>query len=76
MRPRIFILLILVLLVVVVAAGAVFLISTGGGPLADLLGTSDSQPGWKAADQRRQRSQRPALEHGRPGGVAGGPLRP
>lgn len=39
MRPRIFILLILVLLVIVVAAGAVFIIATGGGPLAGLLGT-------------------------------------
>jgi len=41
MRPRIFILLILVLLVIVVAVGAVFLISTGGGPLAGLLGNDN-----------------------------------
>lgn len=47
MRPRTFILLILVLLVLVVAAGAVFLVTTGGGPFADLLGLGtgdDGQP--------------------------------
>lgn len=45
MRPRIFILLILVLLVIVVAAGAFFLVSTDGGPLANLLnGGDDGQP--------------------------------
>ncbi len=43
MRPRTFILIILVLFIVVVAAGAIFLISTGGGPLAGLLGIDDGQ---------------------------------
>jgi Flp pilus assembly protein CpaB len=43
MRPRTFILLILVLVVVAVAVVAVFLVSTGGGPLAGLLGTDNGQ---------------------------------
>ena len=43
MRPRTFILLILVLVVVAVAVVAVFLVSTGGGPLAGLLGLDDGQ---------------------------------
>jgi Flp pilus assembly protein CpaB len=48
MRPRTFILLILVLLVLVVAAGAAYLVLTGGGPFANLLGLGgngdDGQP--------------------------------
>ena len=45
MRPRTFILLILVLLVLVVAAGAVYLVTTGGGPFASLLGLDSGDNG-------------------------------
>jgi Flp pilus assembly protein CpaB len=44
MRPRTFILLILVLLLLVVAAGAVFLVTSGLDPIANLLGIGDSPP--------------------------------
>lgn len=44
MRPRTFILLILVLLAVIAAVVLIFLVRTGGGPLADFLPGGDDQP--------------------------------
>jgi Flp pilus assembly protein CpaB len=44
MRPRTFLLLILVLLAVIAAVVLIFLVRTGGGPLADFLPGGDDQP--------------------------------